>query len=168
VLLEASPLSGCACAGWDLPTTLRSPEERNIFHEEGCSCPSDSVLDPVPKFSDYHGRFDDRQLVEDARLHANRIQECVDQEFSRLFDQAREAESHCPSAQELWRVLHYCNLPCNAERTKNGRAVGRLRQPVLYDVLNHDCLRWLRPGKFDRYHKSALCIIPVIIENCIF
>jgi hypothetical protein len=27
--------------------------------------------------------------------------------------------------------------------------------------------RWLRPGQFDRYHKSTLRIVPVIIENCI-
>jgi hypothetical protein len=37
------------------------------------------------------------------------------------------------------RVFHYCNLPCNAEHTKKGTAVGRLLHPVAYDVLNHDC-----------------------------
>jgi hypothetical protein len=65
-------------------------------------------------------------------------------------------------------VLHYCNLPGNAARTKNGTAVERLLQPVLYDVLNHDCLRWLYPGQIDRIRRSALRIVPVIIENCIF
>jgi hypothetical protein len=156
VLLEASPFSGSADSGWDLPTTPRNRADRTIFHEEGCTCPTDSVLDPVPRYSDYQGRYHDQQWVEDSRQNANRIQESVDLEFNRLFDQAREAENHCHLAQQLWSVLHYCNLPCKAAITKNGRAVGRLLQPELYVVLNHDCLRWLRPGQFDRIHKSAL------------
>jgi hypothetical protein len=167
VLLESSPFSSSEDTGWDLPTTPTFPADRNIFHEEGCTCPTDSVLVPVPGYGDYQGRYDDQKWVDDSRQNAKRIQEFVDLEFNRLFDQARQAENHCPFAQQLWGVLHYCNLPCNVARTTNGRAVGRLLQPVLYDVLNHDCLRWLYPGQFDRICRSALRIIPVIIEKCI-
>jgi hypothetical protein len=141
VLLESSPFSSSPEDGWDLPTPPRFPANRNIFHEEGCTCPTYSVLVLVPGYGDYQGRYDKQEWVDNSRQNANRIQECLDLEFNRPFHQARQAENHCPFAQKLWRVLHYCNLPCNAARTKKGEAVGRLLQPVLYDVLNHDCLK---------------------------
>jgi hypothetical protein len=149
-------------------TLPRNPLQRNSFHAEGCHCPTDSVLEPVPGLEDYLGVYQDRQQVEDSRRWPNRIQEQVDIEFNRLFAEARHNGNHCPWSQQLWRVFHSCNLPVNAARTKNGTTVGRLLQPALYDVLNHDCLRWLYPGQFDRVCKSALRIVPVIIAYCVY
>ncbi len=168
MILQNSPISYHPRDGWSILTPPSNPLQRNIFHAEGCQCPTDSVLDPVPGLSDYQGKYEDREQVEDSRKWANRLQEQVDIEFNRFFEEARLNGNHCPWSQQLWRVFHYCNLPVNAERTKNGTAVGRLLQPAFYDVINHDCLRWLYPGQFDRIHRSALRITPIIIEHFIY
>jgi hypothetical protein len=165
VLLQDSPFEG---SSWELPSTPRNLLDRKIFHEEGCSCPTGAIPIPIPGRSYFQGVERDRDECKDRRFNTNTIQVCVDQEFNRLFAQAREADTHCSAAQELWRVFHYCNLPCNAGRTRKGTSLGRLLHHVAYDAFNHDCLRWLRPGQSDRHHLSALRIIPVIIEQCIF
>jgi hypothetical protein len=167
LILQGSLVSYHPRDGWDISLPL-TPLQRNLFHVEGCQCPTDSVFEPVPGLADYQGKYRDRYQVEDSRYYANRIQEQVGIEFNRLFAEASLVSTHCPRSQQLWRVFHYCNLPVNAARTKNGTAVGGLLQPALYDVLNHDCLRWFYPGHYDRFRQSALRIVPVIIENCIF
>jgi hypothetical protein len=115
VAIEDSPSPGQA---WELPVPPLSQRHRKIFHEEGCSSPKDSVFIAVPGRSDFQAVPEDGRLCPDSRLHANRIQECVDHEFNLLFAFAQGVGSHCKSSQELWRVFHYCNLPCNAERTR--------------------------------------------------
>jgi hypothetical protein len=103
-----------------------------------------------------------------AQYHASIIQSCVDQEFKRLFVQAKAVDTYSAPARDLWRVLHYCNLPCNAVRTEKGEAISRLLRSETYDDISMDSLRWLAKNHFDRHHMSALRLIPVIIENCIF
>jgi hypothetical protein len=164
VAIQDSPFQGQA---WELPVPPLSQRYRKIFHEEGCSCPSDSVL-AVPGLSDFQAVPEDKKLCPDSRLHPIRIQECVDLEFNLLFAFAQGVGDNCKLSQELLRVHHYCNLPCNAERTRQGKSVGRLLYPVVYDVLKLDCLRWLQPGHVDRHCKAALRIVPVIIEQCIY
>jgi hypothetical protein len=135
-----------------LPLTPRHPLDRKVFHEEGCYCPTGAIPIPIPGRSDFQGLERDRDKCKDHRFNANKIQVCVDQQFNRLFAQAREADTHCSAAQELWRVFHYCNLPCNTVRTRKGIYVGRLLHRVAYEALNHDCLRWLRSCQSDRHH----------------
>jgi hypothetical protein len=153
---------------WHLPVPPERQSYRQIFHQEGCSCPTDSVLIPVPGLSDFQGVYEEAEWVQDSRLHANRIQKCVDKEFNRIFTQAKAAELHCNSAKHFWRVYYYCNLPCNRERTQGGTKVGRLIHPEIYDALNHDFLKWLEPGNYDRPRLISARLIPVIVENCIY
>jgi hypothetical protein len=140
---------------------------RNIFHQEGCSCLPDPVLSS-PGLSDYQAVPRDKDWCQDSRRHTIKIRERVSHEFNLLFAFARGVEDHCKASQELWRVHHYCNLPCNAERTRQGTTVGQLLHPVVYDVLNVDCLRWRSPYHYNRHCDSALRIVPVIIKHCIY
>ncbi len=144
MILQNSPVSHHPRDGWNISTPLL-PRQRNIFHAEGCQCPVDSVFDPVWGLSDYQAKYEDRVWTTDSRLWANRLQKEVDLQFNQWFEEARLNGNHCPWSQQLWRIFHYCNLPVNAERTRNGTAVGGLLQPAFYDVINHDCLRWLYP-----------------------
>jgi hypothetical protein len=163
VVLQDSPFEGTS---WELPSTPRSPRERKIFHEEGCTCPTGASPIPqlcIPGRSDYQGVEEDRSWTEDRRFNSHKIQLEVDKEFNRLFTAAQAQSTHCSVSQELWRVFHYCHLPCNSWRTKKGTTVGRLLHPEAYDAYNHDCLRWLRPCDKKRHYRSAIRIIERII-----
>jgi hypothetical protein len=129
LILQNSPISYHPRDGWNILTPPRNPLQRNIFQAEGCQCPTDSVLEPVPDLCDYQGKYQDRQQVEDSRRWANRIQEQVDIEFNRLFAEASLNGNHFPWSQQLWRVFHYCNFA---------------RQPTPSDELggcSHDTVR---------------------------
>jgi hypothetical protein len=155
-------------SGWAIPAPLVHQSHRQIFHQEGCFCPTDSVFIPVPGPSDYQGRPDEAKWVEDSRFHANRIEECIDEEFNRIFAKAKASANYCEFAHSYWRVYNYCNLPCNRERTKGRTKIGRLLHPKLYDALNLDSLRWLEPGNYDRACKVAERLIYPIVDHCIF
>jgi hypothetical protein len=145
-------------APWEL--TVPPPHEsfRTIFHGELCTSP--------PAHQSEFGVSDWPQV--DDSCYTDLIQICVDNEFDRLFALAEVNNTHCAASQVLWRVLHYCKLPCNTMRNKGGEAISHLLRQEAYHDINIDSLRWIRPSHFDRHLKIALRLVPVIIEQCIF
>jgi hypothetical protein len=162
LLIQDSPFPADA---WELPVPPVKPRHRNIFHQEGCTCPQDpDISGPGP--ADYKGIPGD--WCDESRRYAIEIRSQVSEEFNLLFATAQGVEDYCKDSQELWRVYHYGNLPCNAERTTQGTTVGQLLHPVVYDILNIDCLRWQSPNSWERTEKAASRIIPVIIEHYLY
>jgi hypothetical protein len=163
-VIEHSPFPSNS---WAIPLPLVH-SHRQIFHKEGCRCPTDSVLISVPGLSDYDGLSFEAPWTNDSRQYADRIQESMDEEFYRIFARAKAAENYCKFAQDLWRVFHYCNLPLNKERTQVGTKVGRLLHPQVYNAINIDSLRWIEPGNYDRvYHTTKRQVNP-IGEHCVY
>jgi hypothetical protein len=152
---------------WAIPLP-QVQSHQQIFHKEGCRCPTDSVFIPIPGASNYEGLRDEARWTHDSRHFANRIKEGIDEEFNRIFALAKAAETYCNFAQDYWKVFHYCNLPLNTARTQGGTKVGRLLHSQVYDAINLDSLRWILPGNFERVHVTARRLILPIVEHCIY